>query len=273
MHINSSGHGPRAASLRAKLARAFLLGSVLFAACAAVAKEAPILWQTETTQGYLIAQEVASGDGIVASVGQHYADTCVVGVACGMDASLRVQDAKTGAMKWQSDFDFNGTFDANIAVAISERDHVIITAGYSQGPNTFLHTWWVVSGYAIETGKLLWRDVLGDASTDYYPWQIVIKEGKAYVGGIAGASCATIDSTTCDMFARVYDVRQGTIVSSLRDDVTGFDDEALSIAVEGRLADSFVRCRHRLHSMVANLQLDRSRRDRRLGRSGSAGGG
>jgi hypothetical protein len=234
MHVASLGHRPLAAGLHRTIANAFLVSSILFSAYSVSAKDAPLLWQTETKEGYRIAHAAASGDGVVASVGEHYADVCVVG-ACGMDASLRVQDAKTGALKWQSDFDFNDTYDANLTVAISDRDHVIITAGYSQGPNTFEHTWWVVSGYAVESGKLLWRDVLGDASTDYYPWQIAIKEGKAYVAGVAGASCATIDSTTCDMFTRVYDVSKGTIVSSLRDDVTGFDDEALSIALEGRL--------------------------------------
>jgi outer membrane protein assembly factor BamB len=148
---------------------------------------------------------------------------------------VRVQDAKAGALKWESDFDLDHTYDINLTVAISDRDHILVTAGYSQGLKTFEHVWQVVSAYDTKSGKLIWRDILGDASTDYYPFQIAIRGGKAYVAGIAGATCATIDSTTCDMYTRVYDVASGTILSSLRDDVTGSDDEALSVAVEDRL--------------------------------------
>jgi hypothetical protein len=217
------------------IAKGFLLTSCVLSGSVALAKEAaPLLWQTETTQGYKIAHAVASGDGVIASVGENFSDVCDVG-ACGLDASVRVQDAKTGVLKWESDFDLNHTVDVNLAVAISDRDHIVITAGYSQGIKTFEHTWWVVSAYDIESGKLLWRDVLGDASTDYYPFQITIKGGKAYVAGVSGATCATVDGTTCDIYARVYDVVSGTIHSSLRDDVTGSDDEAFSVAVEDRL--------------------------------------
>src|SRR5205823_1292629 len=101
---------------------------------------------------------------------------------------------------------------------------------------TFGHDWWVVSAFALDTGALLWRDVVGDALTDYFPWQIVVNDGRAYVTGLAGPTCATVDSTTCDQFVRVYDIATGAVVWSLREDPSnGGDDETLSIAVAGRV--------------------------------------
>jgi glucose dehydrogenase len=202
---------------------------------ASAAHRVPLLWQTETTEGYEIAAAVASGDDRIASVGNHYSPTCTPGVGCGIDASLRVHDARTGALEWVVNFDLSGTLDVNQAVAIA--NGTVITAGYSRNiTRTFGHDWWVVSAFALDTGALLWRDVVGDATTDHYPWQIVVKNGRAYVTGIAGATCSTVDSTTCDQFVRVYDIASGAVVWTLREDPSGGgDDETLSIAVAGRV--------------------------------------
>jgi hypothetical protein len=225
-HLESS----RAAHL-APLASILLVGWWTSASGQAVTpSRVPLLWQTETTSGYLVAGAVASGEGRIATVGEDYTN-CGAGI-CG-NAMVRVQDLRSGALLWSANQDAGLSYTSNNAVAIS--DHMVVTAGFSYVVDSG-HIWWVASGYSLETGKLLWRDVLGDASTDYYPWQIVVKEGRAYVTGIAGTTCATLDSTTCDQFTRVYEVVSGAVVSSLRDDPSaGGDDESLSIALTGHL--------------------------------------
>jgi hypothetical protein len=187
----------------------------------------PLLWQTETTTGYLTASAVASGEGHIASVGIRYY-TC--GAVTCTNAFVRVQDALNGALLWSATYENGANFTINQAVAIS--DHTVVTVGLTNGEETFGHTWWVTSGYSLDTGKLVWRDIIGDASTDYYPWQIAVRHGRAYVTGLAGATCATVDSTTCDQYTRIYDVVSGAVVASLRDDPSGGgDDESYGIAL------------------------------------------
>jgi len=150
----------------------------------------PLLWQTETPGDYETGYEVASGGGKVAVVGQHLSTTCVGGVGCGLDAALRVFDAATGALQWTRNFDFNRTLDYYGAVAIAGR--TVIAAGYTRNNvRTFGHKWWIIHAYDLNSGELLWHEMLGDASTDVYPWQIAVKGNNIFVTGLAGGDCAT----------------------------------------------------------------------------------
>ena len=221
-------------SLTARCLASFGLMFVSLATLPALAAKTavPMRWQSETTEGYEIANAVAVGYGKVATVGDHYSRGCVPG-ACGIDAALRVYDAANGAVLWTSNYDFAHSLDRNNAVAIAE--HAIITAGYSvNDTSTGGHDWWVVSAYAPDSGTLLWRDVLGDFSNDGYPWQIVIDGGRVYVTGTGGGACATgADSLNCDQITRIYDLATGQVLSTIRSDFAGGDDETLSLAVSG----------------------------------------
>ena len=190
-----------------------------------------LLWQDETTTGYDQAYAVAASERWVATAGAHFhIGPCVRGTGCGLDASLRVYDAKSGALRWTSEFDLGATADRNQAVAIAK--DVILTVGTSQNVSlTNRHIWWVMSAFDARTGTLLWRDVIGDKATDYYPWQIALQGKTAYVTGLAGATCATgADSLSCDQFTRAYDIATGRVIWTNRADFAGGDDETLSVA-------------------------------------------
>jgi glucose dehydrogenase len=193
-----------------------------------------LLWQSETAGDYDIAHEVASGAGTIAAAGEHLSSTCVGGVGCGIDAALRVYDASTGAPRWTRNFDFNRTFDIYNAVAIAGR--AVIAAGYTRNvARTFGHDWWIINAYDLDSGELLWHEMLGDSATDYFPWQIAVKGDNVVVTGIAGGDCATgPTSQACDQFTRAYDARSGRVLWTNRVDKGG-DEELLSVDTTGNL--------------------------------------
>ena len=192
-----------------------------------------VLWQDETTTGYELASAVASSPRWIATAGNRFAPSCVPG-SCGIDASLRLYDARSGTLRWTSNYDFGHSLDKYQAVAIE--GNIVLAVGYSQNVvSTSGHVWWIANAFDAETGKLLWQDVIGDASTDFYPYQIAIKRGHAYVTGLAGSTCITDDSLSCDQFTRAYDLATGAVEWTTRTDVAGGDDETVSVASEGHM--------------------------------------
>jgi hypothetical protein len=193
------------------------------------------LWQSETTEGFELANAVAVGAGRVATVGRRFsrAATCSHGNS---NAYLRVFDATTGAPQWTAEFDLSCLRDEDVAVAIA--GNIVITAGYGL-VSTDGDTWWIVSAFDLSSGALLWRDVFGDPLNDYFPWQIAVSGGRAFVTGLGGPACrdalfyqfaSTFSGFPCDQVTRAYELRTGRVIWTIRHDGNGGVDGTTTVA-------------------------------------------
>src|SRR5580704_13905354 len=144
-----------------------ILGLIAFFTSVTLAWSAPdepqsasgaLLWQDQTRLATTeVSRFVATHHDRVAVFGDQVVLPC--GTPRCRDTELRLYDVNTGALLWRAIFDLGQTTDTAAGVAIEGNVVVTVTDSFGE-ETTGGRDWWVVAGYDLSSGTLLWQNVL-----------------------------------------------------------------------------------------------------------------
>ena len=164
---------------------------------------------------------MAAANGSVAVFGRSFDPR----TGTGTDTVLRLYEAATGVLRWETRFDLAHRIDFPKAVAFA--GPVVLTVGRSFNASNEV---WIVSAYDVSSGALLWRDELQEGAGDFLPEAMAVRGRRVYVTGAGGASCSEFAISNCDWITRSYDRDSGALLWEDRYDAAGADDGGQSVA-------------------------------------------
>jgi glucose dehydrogenase len=160
--------------------------------------EGSLLWQNrlDLANGFDQVNSTASANHLVFVAG------AVTNAARNTDWHVRALDARTGAVRWQDQFDSTGRNDAAQAVVV--HGGLVFVSGYvttARGDRDLL-----LRAYELQSGRLRWESQYDRAGKrdEPDPHNLTVKDGRLLVGGRTAQA-----NGTADWFVRAYDSMTG----------------------------------------------------------------
>jgi len=207
-NFDNAGGDDLAFAVKADGARAYAAGFVSTAAGTLAlairaydSKTGRLLWQNQIDPGsgfFNFFEDLAVHGNLVFAAGVVHRGTG------NRDWLVRAYDAKTGALRWEDQFDRAGLLDRARHVVVDDGRVFVTGTAQSAAPDDF--GLFYVRAYHEETGALLWEDhaagIFGDGV------DIAAEGGRVFASG----TVVSPTETTQDWLVRAYDAKGGTIL-------------------------------------------------------------
>lgn len=177
-----------------------------------------LLWQQRIDRGgrFELAEVIAAGGGRVYAAGR------VLGASGSSDFAVFAFDGRTGDLLWQSVTDPRGRRLTDVAWAVSLKGDRVFAAGTIGGVSDLL-----VRAYDAETGRIIWEDVVLNATNVLDNKSLAVAGDTLYASGVMWNSAGG-----GDFLVRAYDATTGALRWS--DQFAGGGvSEATALAVAG----------------------------------------
>ena len=149
----------------------------------------------------------------------------VTNVAGDFDWFVRAYEAATGTQLWEDQY--NAAIGDDEAVAVAGRGSKVFVGGHVT--NGAGDQDWLVRGYDVKTGSILWSNQLDVAAGDEAASSVALRGSSVFVAGYVVNGNADEDWKI-----RAYNAKTGAVLWEDQYDLANDDDRAVNVAVRGR---------------------------------------